>query len=368
MPGWFYTSPEVYAQEKDRIFLDNWLCVAHVDQVAKPGDFMTGEILEEPFIVSRDRSGEIHAFMNMCLHRGVPVAQGQGSARGFSCPYHAWGYDLEGRLVATPFMAKSEFNPDGARLRPLALAQWQGWIFISFNPQVVPFEEFFGPMQADLGWFRSHECRLAERVVMEVPCNWKLLLENLIDIYHVPILHKGSFGGFLKTDRNTVDFDLLAHGGWQYQQEAAPHAKGGRQLFPTLAWLEGQNVSTSRKAGIFPNLNLSLRFDSLRMWQVWPTSVDTSELHMFSLFEPAALDMPDFKAHYEEYKEFILSAIRDEDGPMVVKLQQAMASRFYQPGPFSHMEGAVHHMMNNYLDYMAPAIERISIKCSEAEQ
>lgn len=110
------------------------------------------------------------------------------------------------------------------------------------------------------------------------------------------------------------------------------------------------------KAGIFPNLNLSLRFDSLRLWVVWPRTESKTELFVYSLFTPAAFDAPEFAKNYEEYKSFLLPAIVDEDGPMVVKLQQAMASKFYEPGPLSHMEGAVHHLMRHYLEVMADVL------------
>jgi Rieske 2Fe-2S family protein len=86
------------------------------------------------------------------------------------------------------------------------------------------------------------------------------------------------------------------------------------------------------------------------MWQILPTSVGTSELHMYSLFAPSAFEDPAFEAKYDEYQRFILGAIANEDGPMVVKLQTAMGSPFYVPGPMAHLEGAVHHLMNHYLD------------------
>jgi Rieske 2Fe-2S family protein len=356
LPGEVYCSPEVYALEKDRIFMTTWLCVGREEQIPDPGDYFTGRITDEPFIVSRDRDGEVGAFMNMCLHRGVPVASGSGNTRNFSCPYHAWGYNLKGELLAAPYMDKSTMNRAGQRLKPVHLQLWRGWIFISFAEQPVSFAEFIAPHERELWWFKTEQCRTATREVLEVPCNWKLLVENLIDIYHVPVIHKGSFGGFLKSDRNKIDFKLIERGGWIYEQESRPHSRTGEQMFPTLPWLEGLPSSTSVKAGIFPNLNLSLRYDSLRMWQVWPVAVDKTEIHLYSLFPHAAFEMPDFAARYEDYKQFIVRAIADEDGPMVVELQRAVSSRFYQPGQMSHLEGAVHHLMNYYLDAMgAPA-------------
>jgi phenylpropionate dioxygenase-like ring-hydroxylating dioxygenase large terminal subunit len=352
LPGEVYTSPAIAALEKERIFLDTWLCIGRVEEIAKPGDYMTHQIAGEPFIVARDVDGTVSAFMNMCLHRGVPVAAGRGNAKDFSCPYHAWLYDLTGKLIATPHMGKCQVDMQGWRMRPLQCTTWRGWIFVSFNPDPEPFATFISGIDQALWWFKTDACRFAKKEVLEIDCNWKLLLENLIDIYHVPVLHRASFGGFLKIDREASPFTLYPRGGWTYEQESKPHSKGGRQLFPTLPWLEGMGAGTSFKAGIFPNLNLSLRFDSLRMWQVWPVSPAKSHLYMYTLFAEAAFDQPDFDKHYDEYKEFLLRAITDEDGPMVVKLQEAVGSPFYTPGPMAPLEGAVHHLMNHYVDVM----------------
>lgn len=368
MPGAVYTDPEVLREEKQRIFLRSWMCAGREESIPEAGDYMTGQVLGEPFIVARDKTGGISAMLNMCRHRGVPVAEGQGHVRGFSCPYHAWYYDLQGKLIASPHMGRSEVDLSGYRLRPLQVATWRGWIFVSFSAEAEPFERFIAPFDEELWWFKSEQTRLAEKVVLPIACNWKLLVENLIDIYHVPILHKASFGGFLKTERDKIQFKLLGRGSWVYEQEARPHAKGGRQLFPTLPWLEGMGIGTSLKAGIFPNINLSLRYDSLRMWQVWPVSEHSSEIHLYSLFAPSAFDAPDFQANYEEYKSFLLAAIVNEDGPMVVQLQKAMASGFYEPGPLSHMEGAVHHVMTHYLDVMTGSEATQPAPCPAAAQ
>ncbi len=350
LPGEVYTSPEIAAIEKEKIFLDTWLCAGRLEEIPNPGDYMTNQIVGEPFIVARAADGSVNAFMNMCLHRGVPVASDRGNAKDFSCPYHGWLYDLKGKLIATPKLGNREAEMKDAHMRQLQSAVWRGWIFISFNPNPVPFAEFIGPAERELWWFKTDQCRLAKKEVLEIRCNWKLLVENIIDIYHVPVLHRGSFGGFMKIDRDKSPFKLLPRGGWIYEQESKPHSKGGRQLFPTLPWLEGMGPSTSFKAGIFPNLNLSLRYDSIRMWQLWPVSPTESQMHMYTLFAESAFDQPDFDKNYAEYKDFILRAITDEDGPMVVKLQEAVGSPMYRPGPIAPLEEAVHHLMNGYLD------------------
>jgi choline monooxygenase len=349
LPGELYTSKEVEALEKEKIFLKTWLCAGRADEIPNAGDYMTREITGEPFVLTRDASGAIVAFMNMCLHRGVAVAYGSGNANDFSCPYHAWLYDLGGNLVAAPRMNNPDVDLKNCRLKRLQSRIWRGWIFISFNPEPMPFDEFIGPIEKELWWFKTEECRFAEKMVIEVNCNWKLLVENLVDVYHVPVLHKGTIGAF--NNYSNFDVKLLPTGGWAYDQKSRPHSSTGQQMFPTLPWLEAMSGDTSSRAGIFPNLNLSMRYDSLRMWQVWPKGVDKTELHIYLIFPPAAFEMPDFQEKMIPYKAFV-TRIVEEDISMVQSLQHAMSSPFYQPGPMANTEAAVHHIMKQYLDAM----------------
>jgi uncharacterized protein YdiU (UPF0061 family) len=104
--------------------MKTWLCVAREEQIANPGDYLTGEVMAEPYVITRDKDGKVNAFLNMGRHRGVPVAEGAGDARGFSCPYHAWYYNLEGKLMAAPHMDQSEVDLADCSLRPIKAALW----------------------------------------------------------------------------------------------------------------------------------------------------------------------------------------------------------------------------------------------------
>src|SRR5690606_16553520 len=129
---------------------------------------------------------------------------------------------------------------------------------------------------------------------------------NLVDIYHLPILHRGTFGKFIKpNDNDDSAVKLLPRGGWAYSQKARPHSKTGERVFPVLPWLEGESEETSFRAGIFPNLILSMRIDSLRMWQVWPISADQTQLHIYLMFPEKAKLIEDFDSKLTDYKSFI---------------------------------------------------------------
>jgi Rieske 2Fe-2S family protein len=349
LPGGVYSSPEIYALEKERIFMTHWLAVARVEELPNVGDYMTFEVMNEPIIVSRPGENEISACMNMCLHRGVAVASGSGNARGFSCPYHAWFFGVGGELKTAPGMKESEVDLKGARMRPLHVRLWRGWVFVNFAERPMPFEDYIGVMGDALWWFQSGECRLARKAVIDVKCNWKFLVENLIDIYHVGVIHRGTFGGFVRGEQ--LHFNLEKNGAWHTRYEARPHSKTGEQVFPTLPWAKDESPGIACKAGIYPNINLSMRADSLRMWNIWPISPNETRVICYMLFPEAAFSIPGYDKEIEQYAAFVKQIIA-EDSVMVESLQNAAGSRFFVPGPMSPLEGALHHMENHYVDLM----------------
>jgi phenylpropionate dioxygenase-like ring-hydroxylating dioxygenase large terminal subunit len=350
LPGEVYCSPEIFALEKERIWMTHWLSVGRVEEFPNVGDYRATRILDEPIVVTRSGPDQVSVFMNQCLHRGVEVATACGHAKDFSCPYHAWLFGLDGRLITAPGMKSTGVDLAGARLRPLHHRIWRGWIFINFSDTPRPFEEFIAPYEEKLWWFKTDQCLTAGKVVMNVQCNWKFLTENLIDIYHVGVIHASTFGGFVKTS-NGLKFNLEPHGGWHVQYAARPHATSGRQVFPTLPWAIDQPTEIACKAGIYPNLNLSMRADSIRMWHVWPISPSETQIICYLLFPEAAFAIPQFNKELESYRAFVTQIIA-EDTVMVESLQNAAGSRFFEPGPMSPLEEALYHMENHYLDLM----------------
>lgn len=349
LPGGVYSSPEIYEMEKERIFMTHWLSVGRVDEIPNVGDYMTFSVMDEPILISRPAEDEISVCMNMCLHRGVAVASGCGHAKDFSCPYHAWLFDVGGKLISAPGMKESEVDLKGARLKPLPVKIWRGWIFTNFSENPKPFEDFIATYEEKLWWFQSGECKTAHKVEIDVKCNWKFLVENLIDIYHVGVIHKSTFGGFVKGEE--LKFNLEKDGGWHTQYEARPHSKSGEQVFPTLPWAQDKPSGIACKAGIYPNLNLSMRADSLRMWHVWPISPNSTRVICYLLFPEDAFSIPNYDNELKKYTSFVEQIIY-EDAAMVESLQKASGSKFYKPGPMAPLEEALHHLENHYIDVM----------------
>ena len=235
LPGYIYHSPEIFELEKEKIFMIDWLAMARVEEFEKSGDYRTFRVMGEPVIICRDPDGAINAFANVCAHRGVEVASGQGNLGEFSCPYHGWLYDLQGKLIGAPYMKEAEgFDPANCRLKPLRSGTWAGWIFISFDDGAPSIESHVEWFEAAFGMFRMGDCRYSGKYVTELDCNWKFVNENLMDVYHFQTLHAGTFGAYL--DGEQFNIGLTDKGDVNAFYKAAPTTPNAKTLVGKMPW------------------------------------------------------------------------------------------------------------------------------------
>ena len=156
-----------------------------------PGDFFTCSVGDVPVVVTRDRDGELHALLNVCRHRGSLVAQGRGNRATLQCPYHAWTYELDGRLRSAP--RGPELELDGICLRELAVETWGPLLFVHPEPEPPPLAETLGPLPELLaaGGIELDALRFRRRSEFELACNWKIAVENYLECYHCAVAHPG---------------------------------------------------------------------------------------------------------------------------------------------------------------------------------
>jgi len=192
-PASWYTDPAVLALEARGVFKRGWQWVGRLDQLAKPGDYFSGALLGEPWLVVRGDDGEIRAFYNVCRHHAAGLVAGDGCARRLTCPYHGWTYGLDGKLVAaTRVDGIADFDKERYGLVPLACATIGPLVFLSFDPSPRPLADDAGPLARDLESRRLSALRFHSRREYDVACNWKVYVDNYLDGgYHVPILHRG---------------------------------------------------------------------------------------------------------------------------------------------------------------------------------
>ena len=349
-PGFIYSSPEHYRAEIDAYFMRDWLYVARIEELANPGDYMALRLAGEPVVIACDGLGRLNACYNMCVHRGVEVAYGSGNTNAFKCPYHGWVYDLAGQLTGAAYMKESDgFDISACRMKPLRLDTWRGNVFVTFNEDGPPLDRFIEEFERDFAFLRMEDCRLGNKIVLELDCNWKFVHENLMDFYHVGVLHAKTFGAkFSWQDENVA---LKPNGGLSIFYDAGPPTPGAEPLLPKMPWLEDRPVSFACTGYMAPNFTLFGRIDCVRPMITWPLSESRSRCVIYHLFPEEFFDRPDFEETAKIYHDYQITVL-EEDRTMIESMQQAMASSAYRPGPMSVLEKPLHHFVNGHLDRM----------------
>ena len=348
LPGAIYCSEEIFRREIEVYFHHDWLYVGRVEELARPGDYMALRLAGEPVLIARDHAGRLHASYNMCVHRGVEVAQGSGNTDRFKCPYHGWMYDLAGRLIGAAYMKESEgFDPAGCRLRPLRLEEWRGNLFLSFDPEAPPLVERLAEFEREFAMLGMEHCRLGNKIELELRCNWKFVHENLMDFYHVRVLHANTFGAKFNWTNDNVH--LKSDGGLSIWYDAGPPTPGAEPLLGKMPWLEDRPVSFACTGYLAPNFTLFGRIDCVRPMIAWPLAVDRTRVVIYHLFPEAFFARPDFAEKLAIYRDYQVTVL-EEDRTMIESMQLAMASPAYAPGRMSTLEKPLHNFLNGYLD------------------
>jgi phenylpropionate dioxygenase-like ring-hydroxylating dioxygenase large terminal subunit len=192
LPAPMFTDPTVYEREMERLFRRNWQCIGREDEFASSGAFRTMEIAGSGVLVLRNSRGELNAFHNVCRHRGtrlVEAEEGTGLKR-LLCPYHAWSYDLDGRVLGAPHMGDAkEFDRKDFGLYPLALRTWRGFVFVNLSPRPEPLESTLGGLIERTAAYPLERLRRTHRVTYDIAANWKLVVQNANECYHCPGVH-----------------------------------------------------------------------------------------------------------------------------------------------------------------------------------
>ncbi len=197
LPRAAYTSGDFFTLEQERLFPANWVLAGFAHEIARPGDVRPVTVGGVPVLLVRDRDGDIKAFHNVCQHRGATLVDKPCSGqRLMVCPYHHWSYDLTGRLRATPHFGGYDqqkvagFDKEAYGLRPVRLAHWHDWIFVNLDGDAAPFAEHSAPLAQLIADFDMTTLKPLGMIDLGVVnANWKFLMENFIEPYHVPFVH-----------------------------------------------------------------------------------------------------------------------------------------------------------------------------------
>ena len=354
LPREYYTSPELLAEERERIHARSWNCVGRASAVARPGDYVLREVAGESLIVVRGRDGVLRAFFNICRHRGTRLCREAAGhvSETIQCPYHAWTYTLDGRLIGAPHMHEVEgFDKRDYPLHAAALAEWEGFVFVNVAADPPPFEAWFAPMLGRLARFGLGGLKVGHSVTYDVAANWKLVFQNYSECLHCPMIHPelSTVLPYQSGANDLVEGPFL--GG--YMEITAPNESAtlsGRACGRLVA--DALGADDRRRAfyySLMPNLLLSVHPDYVNYYLVTPVAADRTRVESEWLFHPAnegdpAFNPADAIAFWD--------VTNRQDWDIVERSQLGVASRRYAPGPYSPRESIPAAWDREYLRQM----------------
>ena len=337
LPGRFYWDPDCYRIEGERIFARLWTCVGLAACLPQPGDYLTTEVAGEPLLVVRGQDGELRAFLNVCRHRGAQLcteSSGHLQAGVIQCPYHAWSYALDGRLIGAPDLRDApEFTPDAFALYPVSLAVRHGLIWVNLSPEPPDIDtqleasirERFGEQEI-LARYQLDQLASGACLTYDVAANWKLLVENFMECYHCAVVHP-ELSRFVPSFR----------AGYAYQEGVgATFAEGvetltlsGRRTRPLLPGLRPQDIRTYYGVVLRPNVFVNLHPDYVLIHRLEPLAPDRTRVVCHWLFPPEVVAAADFApADAVEFWDLV----NRQDWAMCERCQLTMHSRAYAAG------------------------------------
>ena len=333
----YFVSPEVFAEEQDRIFSKQWVLVGHQSQLAEAGDYFVAVVAGESLIIVRDKGGELQGFYNVCRHRGTRLREDRnGHLSAIQCPYHAWTYGLDGRLIGAPHMDEVPgFDKADYSLHAVNLALWEGFIFVNLADTPMPAEEWFAPLAGKFSHWNLPKLRSARRIEYDVRANWKLIFENYSECYHCPGVHPAlsKLTPYDSAENDLADGPFL--GGFMSINNGKSLTMSGNACALPVGDIDAADFHRVFYYSIFPNMLLSMHPDYVMVHQLWPQSPERTLILCDWFFHPEAFNRTDFNS--DDAIAF-WDMTNKQDWHVCELSQQGIASRAYQPGPYSPRE------------------------------
>jgi len=350
LPQRYFVSPEVLAEEEEKVFWKHWLLVGHQSQIPAAGDYFVQETAGESVIIVRDRSGVIRGFYNVCRHRGTRLCEDLGGhSSTIQCPYHAWTYGLDGRLIGSPQMDEVPgFDRTQYSLHPVNLGLWEGFIFVSLGDDPMPLEEWFAPLAGKFSHWNLARLRSVKRVEYDVKANWKLMFENYSECYHCPGVHPmlSKVSPYDSAENDLTEGPFL--GGFMKVNKGNSLTMSGNVC--ALSVGDGNDLQHVFYYSIFPNMLLSMHPEYVMVHQLWPQSPERTLIVCDWFFHPDAAEHEGFNP--EDAIEF-WDVTNKQDWHVCELSQQGIASRAYEPGPYGSRESIPAAWDREYLRQMS---------------
>ncbi len=364
VPPAIYSDDEIHALELENIFKQDWVSPGMAADIPNAGDYLTYNVAGQPIFIIRSRDGGVRTYANVCLHRMMTLLTGKGCAHRITCPYHGWTYDTEGKVIGAGYMAKRdpEFDKKGYRLPEVRTEVWQGIIYVTLNNNAPTVKELLRELEPEVARFKLDGYLPFEMQDHVWDTNWKLLTENFMESYHLPVAHRETVGAWCAVDQSTFPGTSNAAFTWQ-TFEKDENATYGR-AHKNNTHLEGKWRYTSLMPTVFPTHMYVLAPDHMWYLSLMPRGPQQVQIRF------GALVAPEVKAAlgegYEEWRKRTITffdKVNAEDKFVVEGIHKGSASPLARPGPFSWLEREIHDF-TKYLDLKlnrpAPAALRVA--------
>jgi Rieske 2Fe-2S family protein len=358
-----YTSPEVYQQEREKIWWGDWVCAGRTEEVANAGDYIVRDIAGESVLITRDQDGEMHGFYNVCSHRGtkfVDDIEGTGNVRkAFVCPYHAWTYDLAGRLIGTPNVKEDElFDRAAFPLHPVHVDSYAGFLFV--NLETEPSRPLLDALTDGaesitvFERFKMDELRIGARIVYEVEANWKIVVENYNECLHCPQIHPELVQVVPLFRFGEVWDEEIRDDGNRMVEGATSFTISGTSELPKLPGLQPEDYEMYYGSYEFPNLMLNLHPDCGMYYIAYPKGPNHTTVVSEFLFRPETIEGDHFKP--EPVIE-LWDLISRQDWEVCQRAQTGVGSRAFTTGIYPRQDRFLYWFNEEYRLAMGRALE-----------
>jgi len=333
LPGRDYHAPEIFELEREQVFARSWFYAGRVEKLQQPGDFITLEVAGESVIVLRAGEGELHAFYNVCRHRGSRLCeQASGRMRGaVKCPYHAWSYSFDGRLIGTPMVDRDEIDRESLGLWPAAVDVWQGFLFVHLDPGPAALEEALRDQHEQpltMARFGLDRLRIGHTTVSEVEANWKILIDNYNECLHCPTVHP-ELVAVVPTFRAGNSYDpSRSDGGVELAGGGNSFSATGRSSLPVT---EGLSEAGSSLYGctVYPNMFIDVTGTGAISTILLPRGPGHTTVVTEYLFAPEVIAADGFDP--SEIVDFV-ELVAHQDYEVCERVQRGIRSRAFTHG------------------------------------
>jgi glycine betaine catabolism A len=339
LPASYYTDPAWFQREMEAIHFDMWLCAGRAEQIPNAGDYFVRRVGNASVIITRDEQGKVHAFHNVCRHRGTLLCQhDEGRFNGrIQCQYHAWAYKLDGTLANAPHMEKVQgFREADYPLNAVASAVWDGHIFINLSARPIPFSEHLAGLDIKFAPWRMQELQMVERRIYQLKANWKLIIQNYSECLHCPIVHPllNKQSHYMSGDNEPAQPTYLG-GRMDLRDGVQSLTMDGTSSRCNLPGLSSDDQRHVYYYCILPNFFLNLHPDYMLTFTMWPRAENHTEIICEWHFHPDEINKAGFSA--KDAVEF-WDITNKQDWELSGMAQIGISSKGYQPGPYSNRE------------------------------